>query len=191
MKNLEELKKKFEEEYKCAETCNRLEERFGIEFLAYMHNGIMHVEPLCNDLPIGVAAKLLKAFKPTTEIALDATAVCNDGHTKGFYHMEVCRGCRDKESSLRVRWVCDNTSYFFRLPVDGNEVLEAFFHNGERPFSQYELDIYKPTRNGRLVKSLNIPIKLFNCSYIEYSGGYVSATDVKEIDAIIEAIKNA
>ena len=200
MKDLMKMKAKFEREFEMAKIENEMEERFNMHFRVMERLGTtdgLRVIAHCvgayglsvDEITMAEAARMLCAFPSDEKQVLNASAT-SKGDTFGYYHIRTHRGFNAHFTTLSVEWLHGGNSYEFSLQIDGNEKLEGFFRDGVRPMDSAERSTYKPTRRGHLVKSMDLPIKKFNCNCITYSGGYQSATDTDVIDEIIRTIKN-
>ena len=205
MKDLEEIKARYEKELakelELAELSNKYEKLLGIEVGATrMWSGILQVSPVCEDKEYGLLVNfttphiggiMLRNINPDEKIILDDTAG-KKGGVSGFYKLTAICGFRNSYTLLTVEWISKGVSFSFSLKINGEKILEPFFFESTRKMSSSERDVYKPvTRYGHIAKSLDLPIMRFHCSHITFSGGYLRATDVDEINEIIEAIKNA
>lgn len=191
MKNLEEMKAKFEKELAFATKENEMEERFGCGFFVYERIKASGLHIVAKSDEMQVAKALLVAYPADEEQALDATAKNSQGTVFGLYHVYANRGYSGICTKLQVRWLHKGDEYHFELQIDGNDTLEQFFYNDRRKMSSSECSTYKPTRGDRLVYDMDLPIKRFQAAHISYSGGYLSCTDTDEINNIINAIINA
>lgn len=205
MKDLEEIKARYEKELakelELAELSNKYEKLLGIEVSAIrMWNGTLQVSPVCEKKEYGlyehfttphIGGIMLRSIKPDEKIILDDTAG-KEGSISGFYKLTATCGFRDPYTLLEVEWISKGVTFSFSLKINGEKILEPFFFESTRKMSSSERDTYKPvTRYGHIAKSLDLPIMCFHCSHITFSGGYLRATDVDEINEIIKAIKNA
>ena len=185
------MKSEFEKKLKFAEIGNQMEERFGCEFmvLSRIFKGGARIIAETDD--VRIASELLKAFPADEELPLDASARNTKGTIFGLYQAKVERGFKAAFTTLEISWLHGGDEYEFRLKIDGSELLERFFVNDLRSMSISECYTYKPLKQGRLVRDMELPIKRFLCNQIEYEGGYRSATEPERIMEIINAIKEA
>lgn len=189
MNDLNKLKKELVLKYKIAKMENELEERFNGCFLVFSSLGRIHV---CMREPNNVvmAAAVLNAYPSDTMIDVAPTCSKPEGEFKYSYRVRSDRGYADTYSTLTIQWISDEIKYKIELRIDGVDVLEQFFLNGQREISQSELSTYKPTRRNCLVRHMTLPIKDFLCENVSYVGGYREATDIDTINNIVETIKN-
>lgn len=191
MKDLENLKRKFELEFKFAKIENQMEERFGCVFLVYKrlwHDGARIVAKTDD---AHIAGELLKAFPADEEQPLNASVGNPKGTVSGMYKARAERHFNDAYTKLKITWLHKGDEFEFELKIDGSELLEQFFVNAQRQMSSIERDTYKPVRRGRIVRDMDLPIKRFLCNQIAYEGGYQSATEPERIMDIVNAIKEA
>lgn len=186
MKDIEKMKREFEQKLKLAELENKLEVEIGCTFSVFDGYGRTYAH--AKNIELSQAARLLATYAPTENVELDSTATARA--TKSYvYRVEAERRYSDHFTSLVISWVSNNIHFQFTMPIDGNERLAQFFTDGQREMTRTEQSTYKPTRGNKLVYNLTLPIKRFKCEYIEYQGGHLSLLNTNEIDKIIRTIK--
>lgn len=187
MKDIEAIRKKFEEEIRLAELANDFERKFGIEPITFSMRDYDVISVKCDNK---TAASVLNGIEPTEEILL------NSGYTfkeecRNMYKIMTSRGYSDRCSTMEVSFKCGNIEYDLHIEIDGNEPLSDFFTNSMRPIVDPELSTYHPIKyDGTLNRGMKIPCMKFKCGKTaNYYGGVQVLTDADEIKKIIEHLK--
>lgn len=187
MKDIEKMKRDFEQSLKCAELENWLEEEIGCTFSVYYWNGCTHAN--ARGITIQQAAKFLRRYPATKDMPLDSSSVNLDGTIRYKYKVSATRRFNDEYTTMRVEWYNSEAhNYSFEMKVDGTK-LERYFNDSTRQMSSCEQSTYKPTKHGKLVYDVTLPIKRFRGEHIEYQGGEQSLVDINEIEKIIIYLK--
>lgn len=188
MKDLEKMRKDFEQKLRFAEKENEFEAKFGIS--CHIFESGNEVLCTCETEDNAIAGRILREFPADKEIFLDKSAT-NSGENKYFYRLTSSRGYSDSKSSLKIEFVSAGIRYWVEVPINGNEAIEKFFDNGMRKMADHELSTYKPVRRGHICREYELPCKRFRySSYIQYSGGHFVAQNHSAIDEIVNVLKN-
>lgn len=188
MKDLEKMRKEFEQKLRFAEMENDFEQKFGISCHVFECMG--KILCTCKTDNNEIAGRILREIPAEKELFLDKTAT-NKGENKHFYHLTSSREYHDSKSTLKIEFVSGEIEYWVEVPIDGNEAIDKFFDSGMRKMADHELSTYKPVRRGRICREYELPCKRFKFShYIQYSGGHFVAQNISAIDEIVNALKN-
>ena len=188
MKDLEKMRKDFEQKLRFAEMENEFEAKFGISCHVFESGNDLLCT--CKTEDNAIAGRILREFPADKEILLDKSAV-RSGENKHFYHLTSIRGYSDSKSSLKIEFIHEGIMYWVEVPINGNEAIEKFFDDGMRKMADHELSTYKPVRRGHICREYELPCKRFRySSYIQYSGGHFVAQNHSAIDEIVNALKN-
>lgn len=188
MKDLEKMRKDFEQKLRFAEMENEFENKYGIK--CHVFESMGQILCTCKTDSNQIAGRILRDIPADKEVFLDRSAT-NKGENKYFYHLTSSRGYSDSKSTLRIEFVSGEIMYWIELPINGNDAIEHFFDDGMRKMADHELNTYKPVRRGRICREYELPCKRFKFShYIQYSGGNFVAQNHSAIDEIVNALKN-
>ena len=189
MKDLEKIKREYEEKLRLAELANNFERVTSIEPNVF-HSGDYDFISV-KGYDIATIARVLKEYPADAPIVLNASAI-HIGDKHGMYHLSSRRDYNDKASRLEIEYYNNNVKFWLDININGNEVLEQFFTDSYRTIEDTELSTYHPVNHeGKLYHDMRIPCKKFKNRNVEtYYKSVEVLLDENEIDNIINAIKN-
>lgn len=200
MKDIEKLKREYEQKLRYAELENRYNESLekeGIQLSiigeSCMTKGKLHVVfhtvDYNGELNTQQAQTILNEF-PSTEDC--ETYVGKSQYDRLPYVLETHRGPHDAKTSLSFRWIYEDMDCSFDMDIDETDPnVMQFFTTRNRALTQSEISAYGIQKTRFNVNYRNFfPYLSFNCGHVvRFEGGHDKQIASGIITSVVETIK--